>query len=99
MKRRRQTPPQPAYRDALFMESVAARPVRIVTEYIDPLVRMRREGVGDTIVIFGSARIQARGKGLGESPSAAALQSEDAAPSGKRCATLSGGAGDVIPLL
>src|SRR5437660_8281698 len=57
MTRRNQTPQQPAYRDALFMESVAARPVRILTEYLDPLVRFRREEVGDTIVMFGSARI------------------------------------------
>src|SRR5579859_4125915 len=60
MARRNQTPQQPAYRDALFMESVAARPVRILTEYLDPLARLRREAVGDTIVIFGSARIQSR---------------------------------------
>ena len=57
MARRKKIVPPPAYRDAAFMESLAARPVRILTEYIDPLVRMRREGVGDTIVIFGSARI------------------------------------------
>ena len=60
MARRHQTPQQPAYRDALFMESVAARPVRILTEYLDPLVRLRREEVGDTIVMFGSARIIGR---------------------------------------
>jgi uncharacterized protein (TIGR00730 family) len=64
MARRRQTPQQPAYRDALFMESVAARPVRILTEYLDPLVRLRREEVGDTIVMFGSARIIARDRAL-----------------------------------
>jgi uncharacterized protein (TIGR00730 family) len=46
------------------MESVAARPVRILTEYIDPLVRLRREEVGDTIVMFGSARIIARDRAL-----------------------------------
>jgi uncharacterized protein (TIGR00730 family) len=57
MARRKKLPQPTAYRDAEFMESLAARPVRILTEYIDPLVRMRREGVGDTIVIFGSARI------------------------------------------
>src|ERR1700683_4183688 len=57
---RHQTPQQPAYRDALFMESMAARPVRILTEYLDPLARMRREGIGDTIVMFGSARIGPR---------------------------------------
>jgi len=60
MARRHQVSPQPPYRDALFMESKAARPVRILTEYLDPLARLRREGVGDTVVIFGSARIQSR---------------------------------------
>jgi uncharacterized protein (TIGR00730 family) len=64
MTRRHQTPQQPAYRDALFMESIAARPVRILTEYLDPLVRLRREEVGDTIVMFGSARIVARERAL-----------------------------------
>jgi uncharacterized protein (TIGR00730 family) len=57
MARRKQAPQPPAYRDITFMESLAARPVRILTEYIDPLVRLRREQVGDTIVIFGSARV------------------------------------------
>src|SRR3990170_4669150 len=57
MARRKKIVQPPAYRDAEFMDSLAARPVRILTEYIDPLVRMRREAVGDTIVIFGSARI------------------------------------------
>jgi uncharacterized protein (TIGR00730 family) len=64
MARRQNTPQQPAYRDALFMESVAARPVRILTEYLDPLVRLRREEVGDTIVMFGSARIVGRERAL-----------------------------------
>jgi hypothetical protein len=50
----------PPYRDPVFMESLPARPVRIITEYIDPLERLRREKVGDTIVIFGSARIPSR---------------------------------------
>jgi len=63
-RRRNRTPQQPAYRDALFMESVAARPVRILTEYLDPLVRFRREEVGDTIVMFGSARIIGRDRAL-----------------------------------
>jgi uncharacterized protein (TIGR00730 family) len=57
MDRRKSISRPPAYRDSVFMESLAARPVRIITEYIDPLVRLRRENVGDTIVIFGSARI------------------------------------------
>jgi uncharacterized protein (TIGR00730 family) len=51
---------EPPYHDRVFMESLPARPVRILTEYIEPLERMRREKVGDTIVIFGSARICSR---------------------------------------
>src|SRR5260370_34200226 len=54
----------PPYRDSVFMESLPARPVRILTEYIDPLERFRREKVGDTIVMFGSARILSREKAL-----------------------------------
>jgi len=46
-----------AYQDTQFMDSDAARPVRIITEYLDPKTRLRQEGVADTIVMFGSARI------------------------------------------
>ena len=59
-RKRRSQEIEPPYRDPLFMESLPARPVRIITEYIDPLERMRREKVGDTIVMFGSARILSR---------------------------------------
>ena len=55
---------EPPYRDPMFMESLPARPVRILTEYIDPLERLRREKVGDTIVMFGSARIRSREQAL-----------------------------------
>jgi uncharacterized protein (TIGR00730 family) len=46
-----------AYCDADFMESEAARPLRILAEYIEPYERLRRLRVRDTIVFFGSARI------------------------------------------
>jgi uncharacterized protein (TIGR00730 family) len=63
---RRSSRPQPklAYEDPKFMESLVARPLRILTEYIDPLNRLRRANVSDTIVMFGSARIQARDRAL-----------------------------------
>src|SRR5580692_2022202 len=65
MKRRRHKKEiEPPYRDPIFMESLPARPVRITTEYIDPLERLRREKVGDTIVMFGSARILSRDQAL-----------------------------------
>ncbi len=63
-RRRRAKEIEPPYRDPIFMESLPARPVRITTEYIDPLERLRREKVGDTIVMFGSARIQPRDHAL-----------------------------------
>jgi len=46
-----------AYLNADFLESDAARPVRILAEYLRPLEAFRREGIRDTIVFFGSARI------------------------------------------
>ena len=56
--------PLVAHRNPKFMESAAARPIRILGEYLDPLVRLRREGVGDTIVMFGSARIEPRDRAV-----------------------------------
>ena len=48
---------RPAYQGSEFMESASARPLRILAEYLDPLTRLRRAGVADTIVMFGSARM------------------------------------------
>src|SRR5579863_4696489 len=58
--------PKLAYEDPAFMESLGARPLRILAEYLDPLVRLRRANVSDTIVMFGSARIQPRNQALSE---------------------------------
>jgi uncharacterized protein (TIGR00730 family) len=46
-----------AYKNAHFIDSDEARPVRILTEYLAPLEAFRRERIHDTIVFFGSARI------------------------------------------
>lgn len=53
-----------AYRNAGFMDSKPARVLRMMAEYFDPLVRLRKQGVHDTIVIFGSARIDSREQAL-----------------------------------
>ena len=50
--------PKVSHEDPRFLESVPARPIRILAEYIHPLVQLKREGIGDTIVMFGSARIE-----------------------------------------
>jgi uncharacterized protein (TIGR00730 family) len=46
-----------AYKDEAFLDSDAARPLRILAEYLGPLEAFRREHISDTIVFFGSARL------------------------------------------
>src|SRR6266852_4825406 len=50
--------PKAPHEDPEFLESTPARPIRILGEYIHPLVQLKKEGIGDTIVMFGSARIE-----------------------------------------
>jgi len=52
--------PKAPHEDPQFLESTPARPLRILAEYINPLAQLKREGIGDTIVMFGSARIHSR---------------------------------------
>lgn len=49
--------PKLAYRDGRFMESHDARTLRISAEYLEPQARLKKAGVQNTIVFFGSARI------------------------------------------
>jgi uncharacterized protein (TIGR00730 family) len=58
MARKPDCAPPLSFHDDTFVDCPAARPLRILAEYLDPLTRLRRAGVGDTIVMFGSARIQ-----------------------------------------
>src|SRR5499433_4419540 len=55
-----QRAPRAPHEDPVFLESTPARPLRILAEYINPLAQLKREGIGDTIVLFGSARIHSR---------------------------------------
>ncbi len=60
MKSRKPDPPiNPplAYKDAKFLDSDEARPIRILAEYLEPLRILCREQVHETIVFFGSARL------------------------------------------
>ena len=56
--------PLAPHKDPAFLESTAARPIRILAEYLQPLVQLKKEGIADTIVIFGSARIESRESAL-----------------------------------
>src|SRR5438067_4548805 len=45
-----------AYEDPEFLNSPDGRLLRIMSEYVEPLARFRREQIQDTVVFFGSAR-------------------------------------------
>jgi uncharacterized protein (TIGR00730 family) len=49
-----------AYENPAFLNSADGRPIRIVSEYLEPLARFRREQIQDTVVFFGSARFRGR---------------------------------------
>jgi uncharacterized protein (TIGR00730 family) len=49
-----------AYLDRSFLESDEARPIRILSEYLEPLRRFRQQKIQDTVVFFGSARVHSR---------------------------------------
>jgi hypothetical protein len=49
-----------AYHHPEFLESPEARPIRILAEYLEPLRRFREEKIQDTVVFFGSARVDSR---------------------------------------
>src|SRR5438094_10469187 len=54
-KKDSEIPPLP-YLNIDFLKSPPARTIRILAEYLEPAERLRRAGIRDTIVFFGSAR-------------------------------------------
>src|SRR5438552_12081282 len=49
-----------AYLDTQFLESEEGRPLRILSEYLEPLRRFKDQKIQDTVVFFGSARVDSR---------------------------------------
>jgi len=49
--------PPLAYRNHAFFDSADARPLRILSEYLEPRAHFQREKIRETIVFFGSARV------------------------------------------
>jgi uncharacterized protein (TIGR00730 family) len=47
-----------AYSNQTFLNSPDGRLLRIISEYMEPFARFRREQIQDTVVFFGSARFQ-----------------------------------------
>lgn len=58
MKPRPPNEPPKAYKNIDFLNSSAARKIRVLCEMTEPEDRFKRERVEDTIVMFGSARIR-----------------------------------------
>ncbi|MEK9677792.1 MAG: LOG family protein [Rhodospirillaceae bacterium] len=52
--------PVKAYKNLDFLNSRAARSIRIQAEYLEPEVRFEKYGIKDTIVFFGSARFKSK---------------------------------------
>lgn len=50
-----------AYRNQGFLDTADARPLRMLSEYLEPLAHFRKEKIHDTVVFFGSARIMEMG--------------------------------------
>jgi uncharacterized protein (TIGR00730 family) len=49
-----------AYLNREFLESDDARPLRLLSEYLEPLRRFKAQNIQDTVVFFGSARVHSR---------------------------------------
>src|SRR5450759_4418557 len=49
-----------AYMYPEFLESNDARPIRVLAEYLEPLGRFKEQKIQDTVVFFGSARVDSR---------------------------------------
>ena len=54
-------PLKPAYYNQLFLDSDDGRPIRILSEYLEPLSKLKQQGIHDAVVFFGSARLQEGG--------------------------------------
>ena len=61
MQRAKPVESRVAYRNEDFLAGDAARPIRILAEYLEPLDAFRRARIHDTIVFFGSARLKPDG--------------------------------------
>jgi hypothetical protein len=46
--------------DPEFLEGNEARPLRVLAEYLEPLGRFKEQKIEDTVVFFGSARVDSR---------------------------------------
>ena len=91
-----------AYKDESFLDGDAARPLRILAEYLQPRDAFHRERICGTVVFFGSARIDPAGP-LGKYYDAArelarlvTLWSKELSPQLCHCVVCTGGGGGIM---
>jgi uncharacterized protein (TIGR00730 family) len=65
-----------AYLKESFLNSADARPLRILSEYLEPKTRLNRHRIEDTIVFMGSARLLSREQAQAELSAAEAAGDE-----------------------
>ncbi len=65
MDEERYHPPK-AYNNEDFLDHPTARPIRILSEYLEPQKRFEEQRIKDTILFFGSARTISREQALSE---------------------------------
>ncbi len=76
--------PIKAYKNAEFLKSAKARPIRILAEFSEPHYRFLEYDIRKTIVFFGSARVKPREVAKKEIFDAAALQEQQPNPTNER---------------
>ena len=54
--------PLKAYKNLAFLNSPAGRLIRIICELTEPITRLRKHRIRNTIVFFGSARAMSKAK-------------------------------------
>lgn len=100
-------PPSPlkAYENLDFLKSDDARTIRILSEYLEPLTRLREHKVNNTVLFFGSARAAPENSGsllaryYGEAEELAYLLARWAIklkPRGKNFVICTGGGGGIM---
>ncbi len=77
-----------AYENPDFLNSADGRPIRILSEYLEPLARFRHERIQDTVVFFGSARFRGRDEASHELELLENTGSRQPAPSNEQPASL-----------
>jgi len=77
-----------AYENPSFLNSADGRLIRVMSEYLEPLARFRREQIQDTVVFFGSARFRGKAEADHEMELLANTGSSQPAPSNEQPASV-----------